>query len=227
MGLFRVIMCAFFAVAWTRLQRAVLGNLIVRCDVLRMTTLKHHPQPNIWFDYQQLNQAQLPNSVRKWLLDMGSLSERLISASNDQFQVQVLNQGFVKPALNESQLLRIKPHCVALIRESALLCAGQPWVFARSIIPLSSMQGRLRQLRKFSNISLGALLFNDPYLHRSPFQVALIDPAFLPETIAPKTIAPETITLNTDANLWGRRSCFYLHDHPLLVSEIFLPSFKP
>jgi len=148
---------------------------------------------------------------------MGSLSKRLIRASDNQFQVQVIKQGWARPRLDEAQLLKIRPRQIALIRETILLCAGEPWVYARSIIPLSTLHGRLRHLRKLRNESLGALLFNDPYLARSPFQVSLIRANKL----------PKILNLQDEPIIWGRRSNFYLNDAPLLVSEMFLPAFNP
>ncbi len=105
----------------------------------------------------------------------------------------------------------------AIIREVALLCNGEPWVFARSVIPASSLTGHLRQLRGLKNSSLGEMLFRDPTMYRHPFQVAAIDgqsqqiPKFLRQPLA----------------LWGRRSRFELRDKPIMVSEIFLPTFRP
>lgn len=182
-----------------------------------METPNKYPNRDIWFDCRRFNQSQLPSYIRTWILDMGSLTERLINTSNHNFEVQVLSQGWSRPRRNESQLLGLEPREMALVRETALLCHGVPWVFARSIIPLPILSGRLRYLRKYKNKPLGHLLFRDPYLHRSPYQLAAIDPGEL----------PNCLDLVEAPTLWGRRSCFFLKDKPLLVSEIFLPSFKP
>ena len=106
---------------------------------------------------------------------------------------------------------------MAIIREVALLCADQPWVFARSVMPASSLTGRLRRLRKFGDSSLGDMLFRDPDMQRQPFQVALIDGASeqLPQA------------LRQDQPLWARRCRFELADKPIMVSEMFLRDFKP
>lgn len=175
-------------------------------------------QKNCWFNHQQLNHQQLPAHVRDWLLDSGSLTARLIVASNDRFSVKVLSQCWARPSIDEARMLAMKAGQVALIRETALLSGDETWVYARSVLPLNSLQGRLRHLRSLKNSSLGALLFKDPFMHRSPFQVVLMSPDKLPAI-------PNT-SIDKDLALWGRRSCFYLDNKPLLVSEIFLPGFQ-
>lgn len=171
----------------------------------------------LWRDFRCLNNRQLPSRVRPWLLDTGSLTSRLVKASRGDFRVQVLSQGWQRPRASEAQLLGMGDREVGIVREVALLCHGEPWVFARSVMPARSLGGRLRHLRKLRNSALGALLFSDPSMHRAPYEVAPIpgSAASLPES------------LRTSTTLWGRRSCFYLGGLPLMVSEIFLPGFRP
>ena len=111
-------------------------------------------------------------------------------------------------------MLGLKPRQKALIREVLLMCNNEPWVYARSILPFSSLQGSLRFLRKLKNSALGALLFKDPKLTRSCFEIAKIE---LPEHLLPEA----KVRL-----LYNRRSLFHLHQQPLLVTETFLPACK-
>jgi chorismate--pyruvate lyase len=112
-------------------------------------------------------------------------------------------------------VLGMKRPVLALIREVVLYGEGQPWVFARSVLPITSLCGKLRHLRKQNTRPLGAFLFSQPDLQRSSIVVAQIsdDHAYVPAR------------LTQGQNLWGRRSVFYLDAKPLLVSEVFLPGF--
>ena len=141
-----------------------------------------------------------------------------MQASAGEFSVQVLNQSLQLPRLSEMRALALPPRRLALIREVILFGSGQPWVYARSVIPLSTLTGRLRKLRHLDSRPLGALLFSDPSMSREPVEVACISSsnAQLPPALSEITSA-----------LWGRRSVFRLDQKPLLVSEIFLPAFKP
>ncbi len=153
--------------------------------------------------------------MQDWLLDSGSLTARLIAQSSGQFKVQLVRQMMGLPRLNECLALGMKRPALALIREVALCGNREPWVFARSILPLNSLTGRLRHLRKQGTRPLGAFLFSQPQLTRSAIAVARIsrDHAYVPDNLV------------GDQLLWGRRSVFYLQQKPLLVSEVFLPAF--
>lgn len=153
--------------------------------------------------------------LQDWLKDTGSLTARLVKLSKGNFRVEVLFQGFARIRLDERQLLGLPRPAAVLVREVVLYGNNQPWVFARSLLPLSSLTGRLRQLRKISSKPLGAFLFKQPDLIRSPLIVAKFTPA---DRIIPKSLQQEQ-------PLWGRGSVFYVRGKPLLVSEVFLSDF--
>ncbi|MEE4661143.1 MAG: chorismate lyase [Halieaceae bacterium] len=158
------------------------------------------------------NAAELP----EWLLDEGSLTERLLWASEGNFRVERLSQSWRRPLLSEALLLGLAPGQWALVREVVLRCFDEPWVYARSVIPADTLSGRLRRLRRLQNESLGALLFKHPKLAREAFEVALL-PA------GSSYLHPE---FRQTRPCWARRSCFSLYNHRLLVSEVFLEQFQ-
>jgi chorismate--pyruvate lyase len=107
----------------------------------------------------------------------------------------------------------------AVIRQVQLLCGNRPWIYARSIIPATSMTGRLQRLAHLGTRPLGALLFADPGMQRGVVELANIKPGepLFRDAVRHMSRQP--------GNIWGRRSVFRLADKPLLVSEIFLPEF--
>lgn len=153
-----------------------------------------------------------PRCLNTWLWDSNSLTAKLLALSKGHFSVKVLRQIHDRAELHECQALGIKPHQICLIREVVLLGKGESWVFARSILPLASLTGRLRHLRHQGNRPLGAFLFSQPDLVRSPIATAALEPkqAYLPNH------------LQGNDRLWGRRSVFFVDQKPLLVSEVFL-----
>ena len=160
-------------------------------------------------------QSRPVNLLATWLQDSGSLTARLIDLSEGDFQVKVLRQQLAIPSRDEQQILGMKHPVRALIREVVLMGAGHPWVFARSLLPITSLCGPLRHLRKQNTRPLGAFLFSQPHLERSDIQIARIG--------NPHAYVPTFLTKGQE--LWGRRSVFYLESKPLLVSEVFLPEF--
>lgn len=170
-----------------------------------------------WFPHQRVRQGWLPPQLRPWLLDTGSLTQRLIHCCHGQFRLEVLSQGWGYPQLNEARALALPLRRRALIRQVYLLCDETPWVFARTVIPERSLRGRQRRLKRLGNRPLGAVLFADPSMRRSPMELTRIDHGQrLFRRAVGKSGSPST-------TIWGRRSLFRLGRSPLLVSEIFLP----
>lgn len=157
-----------------------------------------------------------PPALWQTLLDEGSLTRQLIESSHGNFAVQRLSQSWQVPLPSERALLGLGSRRTALIREVALLCHDQAWVFARSVLPLATLEGDYRHLRQLQNASLGALIFREPGLGRSPFEIARLKGSS--HYIHPHYRQQEYA--------WARRSRFTLQHKPLLVSEVFLQPFQ-
>lgn len=151
---------------------------------------------------------------QNWLFDSGSLTARLIKYCAGEFSVNVLSVKRAMPSVDEIAALQMPARNHALIREVLLCCNRQPLVYARTIIPVSSMRGALRGLAQLGNRPLGAVLFADKSMTRTPIEITSLetDHVFL------NWMQSE----NTDS-IWGRRSVFTLKGERLLVSEFFLP----
>ena len=167
--------------------------------------------------WQQQTHAPLviPLPWRPWLLDQGSLTARLVAASGGDFRVEVLAQALRQPSREERTALGLPERQVALVREVLLRGHGEPWVYARSVVPLAVLRGRYGFLRRLGNKPLGALLFRDAGIRRGAIEVTQRMP---PRCLRQAPDAPPA---------WVRRSRFYLDRQPLLVAEMFLPGFKP
>jgi chorismate--pyruvate lyase len=175
-----------------------------------------HREPR-WRPLGRYTRAALPAASRVWLTDDGSLTERLIASGHGAFSVQRLYQGWEVPLPSERALLALPCRQLALIREVALVLGGDSVVFARSVFPISSLDGSLAHLRRLRNKSLGAILFRHPGMHRGPFELALLsgNSDYLPTSLQQSKPA------------WGRRSRFEIGGKKLMVSEVFLDSFSP
>lgn len=153
-----------------------------------------------------------------WVFDPGSLTARLQTRRPGDFRVRVLFQGRRRPQGNESRALALpRRDGVAMIRHVHLYCGDRPVVFARTVIPLNTLTGRVRRLGRLRNKPLGAVLFADPTMRRGELEAARLWPGMdgFEEAVGSEPDA---------AAIWGRRSVFRLDDKPLLVSEVFLPA---
>lgn len=173
-----------------------------------------------WKPAQQIVRSQVPGGLLDWLLDTASLTRRIQQACTGHFDVQLLTQYWGRPRRDEINVLHMRPTERALIRCVQLRCDAQAWVYARTIIPVSTLTGRQRLLGHLGTRPLGAVLFADPTMRRGPVQVARIGRGQPLYEDACRGLRHKPV------EIWGRRSVFQVCNKPLLVAEIFLPSLK-
>ncbi len=190
----------------------------------KLSVTHHHPSrfgqhafEPIWRAERYLFSGKVPDDLAPWLFDATSLTARIIAACSGPFRVEVISQAWQRPMLNERQCLKICSGRNALVRQVYLYCNDIPWVFARTVIPRTTLSGQEKHLSHLQNKPLGAVLFAEPTMRRSEIEVAEI-------CQGQRLFHTATARLDYDPEaIWGRRSVFYLHNKPLLVSEIFLP----
>lgn len=135
-----------------------------------------------------------------WLNAPGSLTRRLQSISAGTFNVRVVSEGWVcKTVVNSGLSASGAVKQMMWSRQVVLGGLGENWVAAHSLIPVSSLIGRQRQLIHLGTRPLGGFLFKQQSLRRGVSEVCRLN------------------------GVWGRRSLFYLENRPLLVAEFFLP----
>ncbi len=132
--------------------------------------------------------------------------------------MRLRRQVWATPLYSEGVLLGMRRGGAAIVREVELLCDEIPWVFARTVIPVASLQGPAKRLTMLGTRPLGEVLFADPRTKRLVMEMARLQPRH-------KLFHSATTSLDTmpDA-LWGRRTLFHLEGSPLLVNELFLPT---
>ena len=126
--------------------------------------------------------------------------------------MQVISQKWQKIDMEEASAMTLKKERAALVRQVFLCCGDEPLVYARTVIPASTIQGAQRLYANMGNRPLGAMLFADRTMQREDVQVAVL-PASHKSNEFTKYEEP----------VWGRRSVFRVAGKPLLVSEYFLP----
>lgn len=176
-----------------------------------------------WFPLQRHIHQAVPAWILPWLSDGSSLTARILEHCDGPFRVELIHQWRGKPMAGEAQFLGIKPGRVALIREVRLHCSDSPWVYARSVIPLDTLNGPGRKLGNLGVKPLGAVLFADRRIKRDRMELARVRPGDL---IFEHALGKDNRGEDHKGveELWGRRSLFRVQQAPLLVSEWFLPA---
>ncbi len=165
--------------------------------------------------WQPLDNAKgIPPHLHHMISDQDSLTQRLKRQYNNAFSVRLLSQSWQVPTPSEQAFLCCQNE-QASVREVLLFGSARPVVFARSVLPESSLAGQNKALLHLGETPLGEYIFNQPGLCRGPIEVA---------TIAAREF---NILLECDftaQTTWARRSLFYLREKPISVCEVFLPS---
>ena len=163
----------------------------------------------------------LTAALSDWLLNTGSLTERLQALTNN-FTVCLLGQKVLDMDKSESQHLlgkKMSQDQSWQVRE--VLLQGKPlgadtektplqdWVFARSVLPNELCHSKWANL---GNQPLGSRIFNDNNFVRSDFEIGRLH--YHPLTHE---------AFNKGQQCWARRSKFTIEHYELLVAEAFLP----
>ncbi len=166
-------------------------------------------------------------AFRHYLIDKGSLTRRL-QLESQQFYVKPVRLMQAKALQDEATLLCLKQQQHALLREVLLVCDGVPVVFAHSVLPKLSMRGEWRGLGHLGNKPLGATLFANPKVKRTPltYKKLSFKHRLYKRIVQQSAFLP---SFSKNQSLWARRSIFSLNTSGLghariLVTEIFLPA---
>lgn len=163
-----------------------------------------------------LKKPLLSGPYRPVLSDRGSLTSRLQARFAD-FSVQPLSVKHGRACLDEMPALGLRFRQAALIRNVLLLGNRQAVVFAHSVLPFNSLRGPWLGLRQLGSQPLGAALFANPQVKRTPlrFQKLHAQHALYQQAVVNMDPQPPY--------LWARRSVFHLHTAHMMVTEVFLP----
>jgi chorismate--pyruvate lyase len=164
-----------------------------------------------------LNKPLAAGRDHAWLIHRDSLTARL-QQRYAQFSVQTLCMQQARIQHDESAQLNLRPHQLSTVRDVMLLGNKQAVVFAHSVIPARAKRGAWHHLTRLGNQPLGALLFANPQIQRTPFRYKKLSRHHCLYQKAAKHFEC------TPAYLWARRSVFYLNCVSILVTEIFLPT---
>jgi chorismate--pyruvate lyase len=179
--------------------------------------MSHAP---IWHPATRLAHLKLSPDLRTWLLAADSMTKRLNTAKQQELSVHCLQQAWQVPFRSETKRLGFSLYKQAVLREVELLFGEDIWIYARSVIPAATLTGKNQWLKKLGTRSLGSVLFRDPLLRRSEFEIAILNPSHQEYQLAVRHVPLKQLP---QGELLARRSIFYINHKPLLLTEVFLP----
>ena len=165
-----------------------------------------------WYRRNQLFNHSINPVLLPWLFDASSLTARMVALCGKRFSVRLISQQWQMLDAEEASAMALNNVHSALVRQVLLCCDDQPLIYARTVIPVTTLRGARRRYGNMGSRPLGAMLFADRTMQREEVRVAEL------------SATHEANQYNkTDEAVWGRRSVFRVSGKPLLVSEYFLP----
>jgi len=167
---------------------------------------------NTWQPYP----VNAQRSYHRWLTDRGSLTCRL-QARCPAFSVRAVHQRLDKPCRDELSLINSRRKERVVVREVYLYCRETPVVFAHSVLKRRNLRGAWRSISRQGVKPLGAALFANPLVKRTPLYFKKLTPHHELYLKACRLLK------RLPNHLWARRSVFILRGRPIMVTEVFLP----
>ncbi|MCB1828195.1 MAG: chorismate lyase [Coxiellaceae bacterium] len=162
--------------------------------------------------------AQPEMSVAAWnlLSHTDSLTTHLRELTHNSIRHCLLAANWGHPTAIERQALKLENDERTWIRSIEWRRKNQLWVHARAVFPESTIKATGTKFPGLGIQSLGEIIFKDPELKRDPFFFSLLGKDSVYYSIIPEIIdATDTV--------WARRSILHYQDHPILITEIFMP----
>lgn len=172
-------------------------------------------QEPLWYVSRLCSRHKFSVNVQSWIYESGSITQRLRRIYGENVAVKVLFQKRCVPYLSELKRLGLSEHQFTLCREVLIHVNDTPLVLARTIIPFQTIKVTHRRLSNLGSRPLGEVIFSYPELERKSLDLTQINPSEWRQSAVYRANINQPIT--------GRRTIYAIANHPLLISEFFLP----
>ena len=156
-------------------------------------------QISSWISYHEMNDELHNKYIKSWLQEDGPITKRI--KSSDAFKLNLLMDKIDEVEDSEANFLGENLGMIKT-REVILMGNEEPKVFARSLIPLITIEKGFAKLGELGTKPLGDILFEKEIFKRTKIVFAKFR--------------------NDKKLFWGRKSKYIVNNHPLSVMEVFL-----
>jgi chorismate-pyruvate lyase len=155
----------------------------------------------------------VPAALLPWLAEPGLLTERMRAVCGDAMRFRLL--GVLDSALPSTLRTRLAVRDDVCLLRDIEFCRGEHrWLFARTVLPASTVAAH-PWLRDLGEQPLGEALRRAGRHDREPLEYARLLPDHpLAQVASHYPVEP----------LWARRAIYRIDTAPLIVQEVFLPT---
>ncbi len=145
-------------------------------------------------------ESKVDASILSWLSEPGPITNRI--KLSQKFELELLNDEIDEISKEEKLFLNSVSETFR-VRRVILLGNNTPVVYAKSVIPLSTIENGLSSLGKIGNAPLGDILFTPGVFTK----LEMVCASFL----------------SKEKNVyWGRKIKYSVNSEPISVMEVFL-----
>lgn len=156
-------------------------------------------QISSWNTYEAIEHELTNTEIKSWLLEQGPITKRIKSIA--EFRLELIQDELSDATDDEILFLKIDSEEIR-IREVILFGNENPMVFARTIIPDTTIEKGLKELGKIGNKPLGDILFEKDIFSKEDIVFASFK--------------------DKESLFWGRKIKYTVKDQPFSVMEVFL-----
>ena len=152
-----------------------------------------------WISFEKMTILLANENIKSWLIEKGPITKRI--KSEESFKLNLIKDEISAVDDSEKKFLEESSDKIK-VREVILMGNNIPRVYAKSLIPIRTIENGFSRLGELGTKPLGDILFE--------------------KEIFKKTNVVYAQFQDQDSIFWGRKTKYIVKNMPLSVMEVFL-----
>jgi len=152
-----------------------------------------------WISFKKMSILLVNENIKSWLIEKGPITKRI--KSEESFKLNLIKDEISAVDDSEKKFLEESSDKIK-VREVILMGNNIPRVYAKSLIPIRTIENGFSRLGELGTKPLGDILFE--------------------KEIFKKTNVVYAQFQDQDSIFWGRKTKYIVKNMPLSVMEVFL-----
>ena len=152
-----------------------------------------------WISFEKMTILLANENIKSWLIEKGPITKRI--KSEESFKLNLIKDEISAVDDSEKKFLEETSDNIK-VREVILLGNNIPRVYAKSLIPIRTIENGFSRLGELGTKPLGDILFEKEIFEKTDVVYAQFQ--------------------DKDSIFWGRKTKYIVKNMPLSVMEVFL-----
>ena len=152
-----------------------------------------------WISFKKMTILLANENIKSWLIEKGPITKRI--KSKESFKLNLIKDEICSVDDSEKKFLEESSDKIK-VREVILMGNNIPRVYAKSLIPIRTIENGFSRLGELGTKPLGDILFEKEIFKKTDVVYAQFQ--------------------DQDSIFWGRKTKYIVKNMPLSVMEVFL-----